>query len=120
MGLDGADPAAVEGPGGAGGVVGGLLGGLAAAYSATTSPGKRRADRLAVAAVATVLVQVAYAALVGTFPFNALLGGVGAAVGTAVFAMALTVTDTPVTRQRIAEFVLCNLLLFLVVFNFMG
>eukprot|EP00246_Nothoceros_aenigmaticus_P008262 TRINITY_DN2281_c0_g1_i1.p1 TRINITY_DN2281_c0_g1~~TRINITY_DN2281_c0_g1_i1.p1 ORF type:complete len:115 (-),score=16.21 TRINITY_DN2281_c0_g1_i1:243-587(-) len=104
-----------------------LVHSLKSAYSAT--PVKLKViDLYVLFAVATALIQVAYMALVGSFPFNAFLSGVLSCVGTAVLAVCLRMQvnkenkefkDLP--RERaFADFVLCNLVLHLVIMNFLG
>ncbi|GJR87109.1 RNA-directed DNA polymerase, eukaryota, reverse transcriptase zinc-binding domain protein [Tanacetum coccineum] len=71
---------------------------------------------------------VAYMAIVGSFPFNSFLSGVLSCVGTAVLAVCLRIQvnkenkefkDLPPERA-FADFVLCNLVLHLVIMNFLG
>ncbi|KAF5194280.1 Dolichyl-diphosphooligosaccharide--protein glycosyltransferase subunit dad1 [Thalictrum thalictroides] len=72
--------------------------------------------------------QVVYMAIVGSFPFNSFLSGVLSCVGTAVLAVCLRIQvnkenkefkDLPPERA-FADFVLCNLVLHLVIMNFLG
>ncbi|XP_039001372.1 dolichyl-diphosphooligosaccharide--protein glycosyltransferase subunit DAD1-like isoform X2 [Hibiscus syriacus] len=76
-------------------------------------------------AVFTALIQVVYMATVGSFPFNSFLSGVLSCVGTAVLAVCLRIQvnkefkDLPPERA-FADFVLCNLVLHLVIMNFLG
>ncbi|PWA36322.1 glycosyltransferase [Artemisia annua] len=74
------------------------------------------------------LLPVAYMAIVGSFPFNSFLSGVLSCVGTAVLAVCLRIQvnkenkefkDLPPERA-FADFVLCNLVLHLVIMNFLG
>ncbi|KAK9699269.1 hypothetical protein RND81_08G163900 [Saponaria officinalis] len=83
--------------------------------------------RSAYAATPTNL-KVAYMATVGSFPFNSFLSGVLSCVGTAVLAVCLRIQvnkenkefkDLPPERA-FADFVLCNLVLHLVIMNFLG
>lgn len=78
--------------------------------------------------ISTAAIQFAYMALVGSFPFNAFLAGVLACIGTAVLAVCLRMQinkenkefkDLPPERA-FADYVLANLVLFLVVMNFIG
>ncbi|KAF5935912.1 hypothetical protein HYC85_027041 [Camellia sinensis] len=71
---------------------------------------------------------VVYMAVVGSFPFNSFLSGVLSCVGTAVLAICLRIQvnkenkefkDLPPERA-FADFVLCNLVLHLVIMNFLG
>ncbi|GFP89488.1 dolichyl-diphosphooligosaccharide--protein glycosyltransferase subunit dad1 [Phtheirospermum japonicum] len=85
-------------------------------------------DLYIVFAVATAVIQVVYMSLVGSFPFNSFLSGVLSCVGTAVLAVCLRIQvnkenkefkDLPPERA-FADFVLCNLVLHLVIMNFLG
>ncbi|KAJ4804055.1 Dolichyl-diphosphooligosaccharide--protein glycosyltransferase subunit DAD1 [Rhynchospora pubera] len=104
-----------------------LIQSLRKAYAATPTSLKI-IDLYVVYAVATALIQVAYMALVGSFPFNSFLSGVLSCVGTAVLAVCLRIQvnkdnkefkDLPPERA-FADFVLCNLVLHLVIMNFLG
>ncbi|KAL0296296.1 UNVERIFIED_CONTAM: Dolichyl-diphosphooligosaccharide--protein glycosyltransferase subunit DAD1 [Sesamum radiatum] len=73
-------------------------------------------------------ITVVYMAIVGSFPFNSFLSGVLSCVGTAVLAVSLRIQvnkenkefkDLPPERA-FADFVLCNLVLHLVIMNFLG
>jgi oligosaccharyltransferase complex subunit epsilon len=77
----------------------------------------------------TAFVQVVYMALVGTFPFNAFLSGVLSCIGTSVLGVCLRMQVNPANSKEFkdltperafADFVLCNLVLHLVIMNFMG
>ncbi|CAN6806379.1 unnamed protein product [Brassica oleracea] len=63
---------------------------LYSAYSATPT-NLKIIDMYVVFAVFTALIQVAYMALVGSFPFNSFLSGVLSCVGTAVLAVCLRI-----------------------------
>ncbi|KAL9259659.1 Dolichyl-diphosphooligosaccharide--protein glycosyltransferase subunit DAD1-like protein, partial [Drosera capensis] len=85
-------------------------------------------DLYVVFAVFTALIQVLYMAIVGSFPFNSFLSGVLSCTGTAVLAVCLRIQvnkenkefkDLPPERA-FADFVLCNLVLHLVIMNFLG
>ncbi|KAI6704802.1 hypothetical protein NL676_007764 [Syzygium grande] len=103
-----------------------LLHSLRSAYAAT--PKNLKIIDLYVAfAVFTALIQVVYMALVGSFPFNSFLSGVLSCIGTAVLAVCLRIQvnkenkefkDLPPERA-FADFVLCNLVLHLVIMNFL-
>ena len=72
---------------------------------------------------ATALIQLAYCALVGTFPFNSFLAGFLSTVGMFVLTVCLRmqVVSGTVTAQRAwAEYAVANLVLHLAVLNFMG
>ena len=71
----------------------------------------------------TALIQLAYCALVGTFPFNSFLAGFLSTVGMFVLTVCLRmqVVSGTVTAQRAwAEYAVANLVLHLAVLNFMG
>ncbi|KAJ7953403.1 Dolichyl-diphosphooligosaccharide--protein glycosyltransferase subunit DAD1 [Quillaja saponaria] len=104
-----------------------LLHTLRSAYSATPS-NLKIIDLYVAFAVFTALIQVAYIAIVGSFPFNSFLSGVLSCIGTAVLAVCLRIQvnkenkefkDLPPERA-FADFVLCNLVLHLVIINFLG
>ncbi|KAG6386957.1 hypothetical protein SASPL_152138 [Salvia splendens] len=100
---------------------------LRSAYAATANHLKI-IDLYIVFAIVTAVIQVAYMAIVGSFPFNSFLSGVLSCVGTAVLAVSLRIQvnkdnkefkDLPPERA-FADFVLCNLVLHLVIMNFLG
>ncbi|XP_076951168.1 dolichyl-diphosphooligosaccharide--protein glycosyltransferase subunit DAD1 [Bidens hawaiensis] len=104
-----------------------LIQSLRSAYSATHT-NLKIIDLYVVFAVSTALIQVVYMAIVGSFPFNSFLSGVLSCVGTAVLAVCLRIQvnkenkefkDLPPERA-FADFVLCNLVLHLVIMNFLG
>ncbi|XP_060674638.1 dolichyl-diphosphooligosaccharide--protein glycosyltransferase subunit DAD1-like isoform X1 [Ziziphus jujuba] len=100
---------------------------LGSAYSATHTTFKI-IDLYVVYAVFTALTQVVYMAIVGSFPFNSFLSGVLSCIGTAVLAVCLRIqvnkknkefTDLP-PQRAFADFLLSNLVLNLVIMNFLG
>ncbi|CAH9100873.1 unnamed protein product [Cuscuta epithymum] len=100
---------------------------LRSAYAATPT-NLKIIDLYIVFALFTALIQVIYMAIVGTFPFNSFLSGVLSCIGTAVLAVCLRIQvnkdnkefkDLPPERAY-ADFVLCNLVLHLVIMNFLG
>ncbi|GFQ01159.1 dolichyl-diphosphooligosaccharide--protein glycosyltransferase subunit dad1 [Phtheirospermum japonicum] len=104
-----------------------LLHSLRSAYAATPS-NLKIIDIYIVFAIVTALIQVVYMAIVGSFPFNSFLSGVLSCVGTAVLAVSLRIQvnkenkefkDLPPERA-FADFILCNLVLHLVITNFLG
>ncbi|KAL8053383.1 hypothetical protein ABFS82_05G068400 [Erythranthe guttata] len=104
-----------------------LIQSLRSAYAATPI-NLKIIDLYIVFAVVTALIQIAYVAVVGSFPFNSFLSGVLSCVGTAVLAVSLRIQvnkenkefkDLPPERA-FADFVLCNLVLHLVIMNFLG
>nr|BAB40809.1 homolog of defender against apoptotic death 1 [Nicotiana suaveolens x Nicotiana tabacum] len=100
---------------------------LRSAY-ASTPTNLKIIDIYALFAIFTAVIQVGYMAIVGSFPFNSFLSGVLSCVGTAVLAVCLRIQvnkenkefkDLPPERAY-ADFVLCNLVLHLVIMNFLG
>ncbi|KAL9406120.1 hypothetical protein Peur_003092 [Populus x canadensis] len=104
-----------------------LIHSLRSAYAATPTSLKI-IDLYASFAVFAAIIQVVYMAIVGSFPFNSFLSGVLSCIGTAVLAVCLRIQvnkenkefkDLPPERA-FADFVLCNLVLHLVIMNFLG
>ncbi|PIA58713.1 hypothetical protein AQUCO_00500568v1 [Aquilegia coerulea] len=104
-----------------------LIQSLGSAY-AVTPTNLKIIDLYVMFAILTALIQVVYMAIVGSFPFNSFLSGVLSCVGTAVLAVCLRIQvnkenkefkDLPPERA-FADFVLCNLVLHLVIMNFLG
>ncbi|KAL5215398.1 hypothetical protein ABZP36_006799 [Zizania latifolia] len=104
-----------------------LIQSLGKAYAATPT-NLKIIDLYVVFAVATALIQVVYMGIVGSFPFNSFLSGILSCIGTAVLAVCLRIQvnkdnkefkDLPPERA-FADFVLCNLVLHLVIMNFLG
>ncbi|KAH6790696.1 Defender against death protein [Perilla frutescens var. hirtella] len=100
---------------------------LRSAYVATPN-NLKIIDLYILFALFTAVIQVGYMAVVGSFPFNSFLSGVLSCVGTAVLAVSLRIQvnkdnkefkDLPPERA-FADFVLCNLVLHLVIMNFLG
>uniref|UniRef100_A0A0D9W4D8 Dolichyl-diphosphooligosaccharide--protein glycosyltransferase subunit DAD1 n=1 Tax=Leersia perrieri TaxID=77586 RepID=A0A0D9W4D8_9ORYZ len=104
-----------------------LIQSLGKAYAATPT-NLKIIDLYVVFAVATALIQVVYMGIVGSFPFNSFLSGVLSCIGTAVLAVCLRIQVNKdnkefkdLTPERaFADFVLCNLVLHLVIMNFLG
>ncbi|KAI5601929.1 hypothetical protein POPTR_001G136800v4 [Populus trichocarpa] len=104
-----------------------LIHSLCSAYAATPTSLKI-IDLYVGFAVFAAIIQVVYMAIVGSFPFNSFLSGVLSCIGTAVLAVCLRIQvnkenkefkDLPPERA-FADFVLCNLVLHLVIMNFLG
>uniref|UniRef100_A0A6N2KSY4 Dolichyl-diphosphooligosaccharide--protein glycosyltransferase subunit DAD1 n=2 Tax=Salix TaxID=40685 RepID=A0A6N2KSY4_SALVM len=104
-----------------------LIHSLRSAYAATPSSLKI-IDLYVGFAVFSAIIQVVYMAIVGSFPFNSFLSGVLSCIGTAVLAVCLRIQvnkenkefkDLP-SERAFADFVLCNLVLHLVIMNFLG
>ena len=77
--------------------------------------------------LSTALIQLAYCVLVGTYPFNSFLAGFLCHV--AMFALGMSLRyqySSPgdfkgISSERaVTDFIFCNLVLFFVVFSFMG
>ncbi|KAG0562035.1 hypothetical protein M758_9G126300, partial [Ceratodon purpureus] len=85
-------------------------------------------DMYVIYGLVTAVIQVVYMAMVGTFPFNAFLSGVLSCVGTSVLGVCLRMQVNPANKEftdlpperAFADFVLCNLVLHLVIMNFLG
>ncbi|TMW69089.1 hypothetical protein Poli38472_001245 [Pythium oligandrum] len=96
-------------------------------YQKTTPTKIKLIDGFLAYVLATGILQFIYCALVGTFPFNSFLSGFVCTVGVFVLAVSLRMQINPEnefrdrTEQRaFADYLFCNIILFLVVFNFMG
>merc|ERR1711862_926346 len=74
----------------------------------------------------TGVIQFVYVCLVGTFPFNSFLSGFISCVGTFVLFASLRLQLNPGNSFRVSEerafadFIFCNFVFHLAVFNFMG
>merc|ERR1712168_405967 len=77
----------------------------------------------------TGIFQFLYCCLVGTFPFNSFLSGFISCVGTFVLAVCLRIQTNPRNRSEFkgisperafADFIFANVVLHLVVMNFIG
>ncbi|KAJ0391848.1 hypothetical protein P43SY_006045 [Pythium insidiosum] len=98
-----------------------------AKYQKTTPKKIKLIDGFLAYVLATGILQFIYCALVGNFPFNSFLSGFVCTVGVFVLAVSLRMQINPDnefrdrTEQRaFADYLFCNIILFLVVFNFMG
>ncbi|KAF4323129.1 hypothetical protein BBO99_00002674 [Phytophthora kernoviae] len=104
-----------------------ILGDFCAKYDKTTPKKIKLIDGFLAYVLATGVLQFIYCTLVGTFPFNSFLAGFVCTVGVFVLAVSLRMQINPEnnfgdrTEQRaFADYLFCNIILFLVVFNFMG
>lgn len=83
--------------------------------------------------VMTGVIQFIYVCLVGTFPFNAFLGGFISCVGCCVLTVSLRMQINPENRKdprnnwktlvparAYADWLFCNLILHMAVLNFLG
>lgn len=84
-------------------------------------------DHFLAFALVTGLIQFLYVLLVGQFPYNSFLAGFVAAVGFFIFTVCLRLQiSNPhefhgIAKERAyADYVVCNLILFFVVFTFIG
>merc|ERR1712002_251644 len=77
----------------------------------------------------TGVIQFIYCCLVGTFPFNSFLAGFISCVGTFVLGVCLRIQSNPrnrsefkgiSTERAFADFIFANVVLHLVVMNFIG
>ncbi|CAI5729726.1 unnamed protein product [Hyaloperonospora brassicae] len=107
--------------------VGSIVSDFCATYDKTTPKKLKLIDGFLAYVLATGVLQFLYCVLVGTFPFNSFLAGFVCTVGVFVLAVSLRMQINPTnnfqdrTEQRAyADYLFCNLILFLVVFNFMG
>ncbi|KAI4372376.1 hypothetical protein MLD38_010617 [Melastoma candidum] len=104
-----------------------LIRSLRSAYAATPK-NLKIIDLYLAFSVSSALIQVIYMAMVGSFPFNSFLSGVLSCVGTAVLAVCLRIQLNKENKEfkdlaperAFADFVLCNLVLHLVIINFLG
>lgn len=83
--------------------------------------------------ISTGIIQFLYCCLVGTFPFNAFLGGFISSVGCAALTISLRMQINPENRKdprngwkklvparAYADWLFCNLILHMAVLNFLG
>ncbi|CAM9292515.1 unnamed protein product, partial [Laminaria digitata] len=100
-------------------------------YRQDTPTRLRMLDMFLVFVFSTGVLQFAYCMLVGSFPFNSFLAGFSSTVGAFVLAVALRMQVMEASgnggvvggrslERCFAEYVVCNMVLFLVVMNFMG
>ncbi|KAJ1849766.1 oligosaccharyltransferase complex subunit epsilon [Coemansia sp. RSA 2611] len=101
---------------------------ILADYTGRTPLRLRAIDAYMAFCAGVAVVQLAYCAVVGTFPYNAFLAGFGSAAACFVFAAALRMRTDPRNAQQFggrgegafAEFVVCHVALHFVVANFLG
>jgi oligosaccharyltransferase complex subunit epsilon len=94
-------------------------------YRSETSPRIQLLDLYIAFNLLLAALQFAYEKLSGSFPFNSFLAGFYCCVGAAALAVALRVHITDKDERKseeriIGEWLICNLLLFLTVFNYLG
>ncbi|CAN0263797.1 unnamed protein product [Pylaiella littoralis] len=100
-------------------------------YRETTPKRLRMLDMFLVFVFATGVLQFMYCMLVGSFPFNSFLAGFSSTVGAFVLTVSFRMQVMEASESGgvvggrslercFAEYVVCNMVLFLVVMNFMG
>lgn len=85
-------------------------------------------DAFLMYAIATMVIQFGYMLLVGSFPFNAFLAGFFSCVGFFALTVCLRMQADPTNKdfsgispeRAFADYVLANIVLHLVVFNYLG
>ncbi|KAI9593531.1 DAD/Ost2 [Syncephalis fuscata] len=105
-----------------------LISQLFSNYQATTAKRVQLVDAYLVFLLLTGILQFAHVIIAGSFPYNAFLSGFSSTVGAFVFAVALRVQTNPQNQttksispeRAFADFIFCNLVLFLAVTNFLG
>ncbi|KAF0693293.1 Aste57867_15727 [Aphanomyces stellatus] len=108
-----------------------LLSELLSQYNKNTPRKIKLIDGFLAYVMATGVLQFLYCLLVGTFPFNSFLSGFIATVGVFVLTVSLRMQIDPSNaaafaadprspQRAFADYLFCNLVLFLVVMNFMG
>ncbi|KAI7906105.1 DAD/Ost2 [Cokeromyces recurvatus] len=102
---------------------------LITGYKNTTPPSLKLIDIYLVYIMLTGILQFIYMAIVGTFPYNAFLGGFISTVGSFVLAANLRIQTNPENKESFkstsperafADFVVCSLLLHGFCINFLG
>ncbi|XP_062592636.1 dolichyl-diphosphooligosaccharide--protein glycosyltransferase subunit dad1-like [Saccostrea cucullata] len=98
-------------------------------YMTSTSRKLKIVDAYLVYILLTGVVQFAYCAIVGTFPFNSFLSGFISTVGSFVLAVCLRLQVNPQNKtdfvgispeRAFADFIFAHVILHLVVINFLG
>ncbi|OQR96028.1 acyl-CoA synthetase [Thraustotheca clavata] len=111
--------------------VNGIVSDLLTQYSKNTPRKMKLIDGFLAYVLATGILQFVYCMLVGTFPFNSFLSGFISTVGVFVLTVSLRMQINPTnaeafdsaprsSERAFADYLFCNLILFLVVMNFMG
>jgi oligosaccharyltransferase complex subunit epsilon len=99
---------------------------LAAGYKKTTPKRVKLLDSFIVFNLYLYVLQMAYAMVVGDFPYNAKLAGIFAGLGQAVLGLVLRVllqeknVATVSKKKSFAEYLLGTCILFLFLLNFLG
>ncbi len=97
-------------------------------YLSNQSKKTKMIDAWCLYCLATCAVQSTYMILVGSYPFNSFLAGLFCHIAMFGFGMSLRLQITASTgefksispERALADFVFCHLVLFFVVFSFMG
>lgn len=94
-------------------------------YQESTKPRTQLMDLFIVYCFLLSLIQFLYMKLAGSFPFNACLAGFFCSLGVATLTICLrtqiTNKDVKKSEERVyIEYLFCCLILFLVVFNYLG
>eukprot|EP01102_Stenamoeba_stenopodia_P002924 TRINITY_DN1285_c0_g1_i1.p1 TRINITY_DN1285_c0_g1~~TRINITY_DN1285_c0_g1_i1.p1 ORF type:complete len:112 (-),score=26.98 TRINITY_DN1285_c0_g1_i1:53-388(-) len=96
-------------------------------YKRNTSSLQKVIDVFLIYIFLTAVIQFAYVVLVGTFPFNSFLSGFISCIASFVLTVSLRMQVDPqnkfenISKERaFADYVVCNIILFFTVFNFMG
>lgn len=98
-------------------------------YSLRTPQRLKLVDAYLVYVMLTGIIQFAYCALVGTFPFNSFLSGFISCVGSFVLAVCLRMQTNPQNKgqfrnispeRAFADFIFAHVVLHLIVINFIG
>lgn len=107
----------------------GVLSKFASDYMVSTPRRLKVIDAYLLYVMITGIIQFVYVCLVGTFPFNAFLSGFISCVGSFVLASCMRMQVNPANKSEFhgitperafADFVFANVILHLVVVNFMG
>ncbi|CEL92859.1 unnamed protein product [Vitrella brassicaformis CCMP3155] len=95
-------------------------------YKKVTPDRVKLLDLLVIFLGYTAVVQLLYCFIVGSFPFNSFLSGFICCVGSMTLTIGLRVQlmdpeEFKITAERaFADYLVCNLVLFLTVINFLG
>eukprot|EP01060_Flectonema_neradi_P012026 TRINITY_DN1894_c0_g1_i1.p1 TRINITY_DN1894_c0_g1~~TRINITY_DN1894_c0_g1_i1.p1 ORF type:complete len:114 (+),score=23.46 TRINITY_DN1894_c0_g1_i1:46-387(+) len=106
-----------------------IFGAFKKSYDANTSQTLRVCDAFIVFFLLNCLVLFAYCNIVGSFPFNAYLGGLFANLGMLIFTVSLRMQAAPANKPQFREctiqssfcdYCLCSILLLFTAVHFMG
>eukprot|EP01133_Synstelium_polycarpum_P007378 gene7378-8597_t len=106
---------------------GSIVGQFFESYKVRTPQKLKIIDLFLVYSFLTGIFTFAYCCLVGTFPFNSFLSAFISCVGAFILTVCLRIQVNPANHFRnisferaFADYLFCNLILHLVVFNFLG